>query len=194
MSQPELISAVVPVVNALEGCSIRYYLGGSLASSVHGVPRASIDADLIADFPEDKIGPFVDALSDTYYVEGESIRAAIGERSSFNLIHLATMMKIDVFILKESSYDRTSFERATGAGPVVSLGGNDFVVATAEDTILHKLLWYRKGGEVSERQWTDVTGILSSQGSSLDMDYLGKWAKEIGVSDLLEKILEEASS
>jgi hypothetical protein len=62
-------------------------------------------------------------------------------------------------------------------------------VATAEDTILAKLSWYRAGGEVSQVQWSDVLGIVGAQGAELDFEYLREWAERIGVRDLLEKLL-----
>ncbi len=65
-------------------------------------------------------------------------------------------------------------------------------VASAEDTLLAKLEWYRMGGEVSERQWRDVLGALKVQAGALDLEYLHRWASELGVDDLLERALTQS--
>jgi hypothetical protein len=65
-------------------------------------------------------------------------------------------------------------------------------VASAEDTVLTKLEWYRMGSEVSERQWRDVLGVLKVQAERLDLAYLRRWAAALGVADLLEQALSQA--
>ena len=180
--------ALVPVIEALDELGIAYYIGGSLASSLHGIPRSTMDVDLVAMLEPSQVLEFVGKLQDQYYVDEQTVREAIQRRSSFNLIHFDTSLKIDVFVLKPRDYDQEAFRRrAHGEGP-------DGVLtwATPEDTVLAKLEWYRLGGETSERQWLDVLGVMKVQAEALDLAYLRQWAPELGVADLLERALVDA--
>jgi len=68
VTAPDLLSALTPVLDALRGLGVRHYVGGSIASSAHGVPRASIDADVVAELLPVHVAPLVSALRDSYYV------------------------------------------------------------------------------------------------------------------------------
>lgn len=188
MTEPDLLVALAPVLGTLRGLGVRHYVGGSIASSAHGVPRASIDADVVAELGPGHASSFVAALRDAYYVSEERVRDAIARRASFNVIHLETMVKVDVFVSRDRPFDRRTFDRARTA-PFE--GGNELPVSSPEDTVLAKLEWFRRGGEVSERQWTDVTGVLRA-GGVLDEAYLRQGALELGVADLLSRALDEA--
>ena len=188
---PEPIQATLLVVEALEALGVPYLIGGSLASAVHGVVRTTMDADLVADLRPEHAEPLAQALGDAFYVDAASIRDAIRHRSSFNVIHLESMFKVDIFIPKQRPFDRTQLQRRTKQ-VIATEPEREAYVATAEDTILAKLEWYRRGGEVSDRQWQDVLGVLKVQGNRLDLAYLRQWAASLGVSDLLEKALTEA--
>jgi len=176
------------VLVALRGLGVRHYVGGSIASSAHGVPRASIDADVVAELGPAHGSALAAALRDAYYVSEERVRDAIARRASFNVIHLETMVKVDVFVSRDRPFDRRAFERARTA---LFEGGNELPVSSPEDTVLAKLEWFRRGGEVSERQWTDVMGVLRA-GAAPDEAYLRQGALEIGVADLLGRALDEA--
>ena len=190
MKLPEPIPVTLLVIEALEALGVPYFLGGSLASSVHGVLRTTKDADVVADLRLKHVQPLARALSDAFYVDAESIKDAIRHQSSFNVIHLETMFKVDVFILKGRPFDAAQFGRR--ATQVIATDPERCAyVASAEDTILAKLEWYRKGGEVSEQQWRDVLGVLKVQGDRLDYGYLRHWAVQLSVADLLERALSE---
>jgi len=188
VSEDALLDALAPVLDALEALNVRHYLGGSLASSAHGIPRASIDADLVADLRPGHAAPFLAALGDRYYVSEARVRDALERRSSFNLIHLQTMLKVDVFVAKERAFDRRALDRARPE-PLDARGGRRVPLASAEDIILAKLEWYRRGGEVSERQWTDVLGVIRVARERLDLPYLRELAADLAVLDLLERAL-----
>lgn len=190
MTTPELWAALDPVLRVLRDLEVRHYVGGSIASSAHGVARASIDADVVAELAEPHERGFVAALRDAYYVPEARVRDAILRRASFNVIHLETMLKVDVFVSRGRPFDRRAMERASEA--LGAAGGRPLPLASAEDTVLAKLEWYRRGGETSERQWTDVLGVIRVGGSALDRPYLVAGAKELGVGDLLERALQEA--
>jgi hypothetical protein len=187
VSTADLFVALVPVLEVLRRLGVRHYVGGSIASSAHGVPRSSIDADVVAELGPPHAAPFVAALRQGYYVPEERVRDAILRRASFNVIHLETMVKVDVFVARDRPFDRRALERAEDTP---AEGGSEIPVSSAEDTVLAKLEWYRKGGETSERQWGDVTGLLRVR--SLDEAYLRQGAVELGVTDLLERALAEA--
>jgi hypothetical protein len=188
----DLLSALTPVIEALEALGVAHYIGGSLASSAHGVPRASIDADVIADLGPGHVAPFVARLQGAYYVDEVRVRAAIDVRRSFNLIHLATMFKVDVFASKRRPFDREALRRARPESLEDTPGARRFLVASPEDTLLAKLEWFRAGGEVSDRQWADVVGVLKTGGPQLDYVYLRRWAAALDVGEQLERALLEA--
>ena len=187
MSQIPLFAALKPVIEAFEGLSVAYYLGGSVASSFYGVARTTLDADLVADLEAGHAPPLIARLGDEYYASQEAISDAIARKSCFNVIHLTTMFKVDVFVAKPGLYDRQALARRRSAA--VFLGGvaEDFMIASPEDVILSKLQWFRLGQQVSERQWQDVLGVLRVQGPRLDEAYLLKWARELGIGDLLAR-------
>lgn len=192
MIEPAVVAAVRPVAEALESLGVAYHVGGSLASSAHGVPRASIDADLIADLEPAHVEPLVGRLASTYYVPADSLRAAVAERRSVNLIHLETMFKIDLFVSRRRPFDREVRARARPEAFGEPPEARRFPVASAEDTVLAKLEWFRAGGETSERQWSDVVGVLKVA-THADEAYLRTWARELGVEDLLETARSEAA-
>ena len=187
----EPLAAVARVVDAFQTLGVDYLIGGSIASSVFGEPRQTIDADLIARLLGKHADPLVAKLSREFYADLPSIRSAIQRQSSFNLIHLDTATKVDVFVRWRDPFAQSQFERrqekSVGSSPELKL-----FFASAEDTVLAKLEWYRKGGCVSEKQWRDLLGVLKVQSNSLDRAYLNRWAACLEVSDLLTRALTEA--
>jgi hypothetical protein len=191
MTASDLLRALGPVVETLEALGVPYYLGGSVASSVHGLPRTSIDADVVADLGLDHVAPLVVRLADRYYLDEGRIRSAVESRRSFNLIHLDTMFKIDMFVSKRRPYDLEALRRARPASLEDSAGSRGFAVASPEDTVLAKLEWFRAGGEVSDRQWADIVGVLRARAGDIDVPYLERWAAVLGIADLLDRARRE---
>jgi hypothetical protein len=183
----EPIAVTLQVIEVLDRLGVRYVIGGSLASALHGVARTTMDADLVADLKPQHVRPLVESLQGSFYVDEGAVRDAVVNRRSFNAIHLATMFKVDVFIPKGRPFDLAQLDHA--AAQLVATDPDRLAyVASAEDTILAKLDWYRKGGEVSDRQWRDVMGIVRVQGDRLDWAYLRRQAASLGVVDLLERL------
>jgi len=189
----ESLSVVLHVIDILDELQVRYHLGGSFASAIHGVPRQTMDADLVVDLDTARVASLVDRIRDGFYIDLDVAREAVIRHSSFNAIHLSTGFKVDFFVKGTSEFDEVELERSqptqVSADPPRSV-----MVKTAEDTILRKLQWYRSGGEVSDRQWRDVLGMIAAVGESLDRDYLQRWATKLGVSDLLERATAQLES
>jgi hypothetical protein len=191
LTSSDLIAALEPVLRALEALNVRAYVGGSVASSVHGVPRASIDADIVANLESEHVGPFVERLQGAYYVDETRVRAAVTTRRSFNAIHLPTAFKVDVFAAKRRPFDAEALRRARPELLEDSPDAPRFAVASAEDIVLAKLEWFREGGEVSDRQWADVVGVLKTASTRIDQAYLTRWAAALRVQDLLDRARRE---
>lgn len=187
LSEP--ISVTLRVTSAFEYLGISYLIGGSLASTLYGIVRATMDADLVADIKSSNVSAFVALLEEEFYIDSEMILDAIQHTSSFNLIHIETMFKVDVFILKQRSFDQNQMQRRVSQSVGDSLTDQAFF-STAEDIVLAKLEWFRAGNEVSERQWRDILGVLDLQSDRLDFDYLRKWAAVLNLQDLLQKALQ----
>ncbi|MCH7990246.1 MAG: hypothetical protein IID46_13985 [Planctomycetes bacterium] len=193
MSHPDMLTALRPVVYSLQRMNVRYFVGGSVASSVYGVGRTTLDVDLVAELSLEQIAPLVEDLKDAFYISENMIRDAVKRQSCFNVIHLGTMFKVDIFIPKTRQFDRYAISRIRKDTLGFDESEMEVFVASPEDVILNKLDWYRKGDEVAQRQWDDVIGVMKIQKKTLDFDYLQKWAGELNVSDLLERVISEAS-
>jgi len=179
------------IITVFEELGIPYFIGGSLASAIHGVVRSTNDVDIVADLKLEHILPLKNALQSEFYIDEDMIKEAIERKSYFNLIYLELMFKVDIFIASNHPYIQEQFKRR-GKETIIRDSEKSAYVATPEDTILSKLDWFRKGGGISDRQWMDVLGIIKVQGKQLDMDYLHDWADKLNLGDLLKKGLEEA--
>jgi len=186
----DIVRALASVVDALDALGRTYRVGGSVASSALGVPRSTLDVDIVCELRDEDVASFVAALRAAYYVDEDMVRDAIRRRASFNVVHLDTMMKVDVFVARGGAYDRVALSRVVRKALDESARAYD--LATAEDIVLRKLEWYRLGNEISQRQWRDVIGVLQVQRGSLDRAYLEHWARELGLEALLERAMREA--
>jgi hypothetical protein len=180
-------AAILPVVAAFTSLRVRYYIGGSVASSAYSLPRTTYDVDIVADMQPRHVAPLIAALAPDYYLDRGDILAAISRRSSFNMTHQTTGINIDIFIPQDRPFDRVQFERVQAH----TLPGADQPVnlASPEDVLLNKLVWYELGDRVSDQQWRDVQAILRVQAGALDQAYLRHWAAELSVGQLLEVAL-----
>jgi len=179
------------VVRAFEALRIPYFLGGSMASSVHGIYRATADADFVAAVRPHHAEPLAGMLQPAFYAEPAAIQAAAAAHRSFNVIHLDTMLKVDVFVAEPDPFLAMQLRRRVlqAIGPD---GAASLYIASPEDTILAKLRWCQDGGGVSDRQWNDVLGVLKVQAPTLDRAYLREWAQELRLTDLLRRALADA--
>ena len=187
-SREDLVSALQTVRAIFDALQIQFFVGGSVASSFHGAMRSTMDVDLVADLSPEHVGPILEAVADEYYASESAMRDAIEHRSSFNLIHLPTSFKVDVFVNRGREFDKSSFARSTVIRLGTAANGVDVPIASVEDILLAKLDWYRIGNEVSERQWDDVTRLVKLSRTKLDWTYLESVAPTINVSDLLDRL------
>ena len=192
MKNLDIIDAIRPIIKAFEKLGILYYISGSIASSAYGVARATLDVDMVSELKNEHIHPFVEMLKAEYYIDEEMILDAVKHKSSFNIIHLESMFKVDIFLKKDRPYSREVFERKRKENLDEEKGDAEFFIASSEDVILNKLEWFRMGGEISERQWNDILGVIKVQGDLLDKEYLYHWAIELGVAELLKKAFRES--
>jgi hypothetical protein len=187
----ESLKAALAAAAELEKLGVRWFLGGSLASSIHGVPRATFDADIMADIRPQHVSVLIKNLGEAWYADENAIMEAIRERTSFNLIHLDTAMKVDVFVPKLRRFDASEFTRCRRI-KILENPPIEASVCCAEDVVIAKLEWYRLGGGQSERQWGDILGVLRLNQGKLDEALLRANAEELGVTDLLERAFSEA--
>jgi hypothetical protein len=187
-----VLDVAVAVGEAIESVGGSYFVGGSLASSLQGEPRATNDIDIVVALPIGGVPALVRTLGADFEVDTDMLRDALLHGRSCNIFHLPSVTKVDLFAVGPSPYDETEFARRQRV-PVGS-GGRSLVVKTAEDTVLRKLLWHREGGLVSERQWRDVVGVLRFSGGRMDQQYVASWAVRLGIGDLLERARGEAGS
>ncbi|MFN3649756.1 MAG: hypothetical protein ACK47B_09245 [Armatimonadota bacterium] len=180
------------LARTFDALSVPYLIGGSVATSIYGELRTTQDIDFVALFRESQIPAFVEALRHEFYVHEEMIRSALRHHTCFNVIHLESMDRADVFLPADDARFRQELDRRRAVRLDVNDPGSSVFVASPEDAVLHKLEWYRDGGGVSDRQWRDVLGVLKVQGSSLEIDYLRGWADRLTFRDLLERALGES--
>lgn len=192
MSHPDLLAALCPVVELFGKLGVRYYVGGSVASSMYGKARNTLDVDVVADLAAGQVPDFIAALAADYYVSETAVQSAVVNRRSFNLIHNKTAFKVDVFIPQDRDYDRAALERIREDRLGDAESSAVVYVASAEDVIVKKLESYRLGNEVSQQQWEDVVKVIELQGDRLDTEYMKHWARELNVLDLLENAFGDA--
>lgn len=178
------------LARALETAGVRYAIGGSLASSRHGELRATNDVDVLVELGPVMLPKLVKALGGDFHLDLEAAERAVREGGTFTAIHLKEFVKIDFFVASEEKLHRLQLERREAVA--LSPSGPPVYFTSAEDTILAKLVWFRRSDGVLERQLRDVLGILKTRGRDLDLAYLGHAAAILGVGDLLARLREEA--
>jgi hypothetical protein len=193
MKKNEIAEALEPVIKTFDELGILYYIGGSIASSAYGIARTTLDIDMVSNLIPSNIKPLTERLKEKYYIDAEMISEAIKRQSSFNILHLDTMLKIDVFILKSREYSQKAFERKIKDKLEEDPDSISIYLCSPEDIILNKLEWYKSGGEISERQWNDIAGVIKVQSNNLDKEYLRRWASQLELFDLLEKAFSECN-
>jgi hypothetical protein len=176
------------VLSAFDRLEIPFLISGSVASSFHGIPRNTNDIDIVADIQRNQLPAFFEVLGPDFLADPIAAADAIDHGRAFNLIHSKAALKFDIFPVGQDAFGHSELRRRHFAVTTIpGLEHIEFPVASPEDSILSKLVWYRTTGDTSDRQWRDILSVLSIQKNRLDRGYLDEWAAKLGVSDLLLK-------
>lgn len=185
------LELVAHVAEMLDDLGIAYALGGSMASSLVGEPRSTVDVDIAIKLENQAGVALLERAGAEFYVPIDAARSAIDARSSFNLVDTAHGLKVDLFVLGEGLLDRMQIERRMS---VTIPGLADRIwVTSPEDQVLRKLDWYRSTGNESDQQWRDVVGILRVHGEAMNRVYLEETARELNLGELLENATHAAN-
>jgi hypothetical protein len=180
------------LLEVFDRLEVAYMIGGSGASSMHGLVRTTGDLDIVARIAVEDVQSLVTELREDFYIDEQHVHAALEHARSFNVIHLGSSYKFDIFPLTADRYQQMQFGRRRYEKSSIFTGEPlELAVSSPEDVILSKLRWFHQGGEVSEQQWNDVLGVIAVQGQNLDLRYLREWAEYLRISKLLEQALEE---
>jgi hypothetical protein len=188
---PDPIAVALQVAGILDRLGIPHLVGGSVASSIFGEPRATEDVDIVAALPASRVDELIGALEGEFYVPVESARKAAQTGGSFSLIHSVSIIKVDIFLTRDDPLTTAQLDRRRQI-VLTEEAGQTLTVASPEDLVLQKLRWYERGGGTSDRQWRDVLGILKVQGERLDFDYLRRQAAAVGLDAPFARALREA--
>jgi len=193
MNSPQELQVLRRLTDVFDGLNIVYAIGGSKASSVYGVVRFTQDADI-------NVQPFLsvadklyEMLRDDFHISKQAMYQALKSRGSFNIIHFETSFKIDVFVQADNDFEEQLLSRRRKINLGDSLEKSLYFVSP-EDIILLKLKWYNQDGCVSERQWSDVLGVLAVQAERLDFKYLTQWAVKLGLNELLQRAILQSQT
>lgn len=148
------LDTLIPVVDACDACQIAYYIGGSIATIAHGVPRTTLDVDIIVELSHAQVDRFVALVDQDFYIQAADIHDAITHRSSFNLVHFASMLKIDMFVAPLRPFDLAKAQRVVEM-QLTTTSTRRFRVTSPEDIVLQKLEWYALGGRCQ-----NVSGMI----------------------------------
>jgi hypothetical protein len=185
------IRIIKKVVEVFDKNDVKYLVGGSLASSLHGIPRATQDVDIVADLRGKDIVKIGELFSVDFFVDIEMIQKAVASKSSFNIIEKDNIFKVDIFVM---GYDEASTMEMSRRVLYNIANEEDnkqsIFICSAEDIIAHKLYWYNLGECVSERQWNDVLNVIKIQKNTLNNEYLKQICLVRGVFELLEKAMK----
>jgi hypothetical protein len=184
------LDVVERLVDVLDSLGIAYAIGGSVASSAYGTMRFTQDADIAVQVSSSVADRLFELLKDEFYISRGAMEEALRSHGSFNVIHFETSFKIDLFVQGPGEFERQVLARSRKF-TLTESGRRDLSVVSPEDIVLLKLRWLKETGGTSERQWSDVLGVLGVQGEALDYGYLAEWAKKLGVDELLDRAISE---
>jgi hypothetical protein len=196
MQPIDLMAVMLPARHAFDELRVPYYLGGSIASSLHGMQRLAQDIDLVVDLGEATLPSLLALLQQHYLLDEDEIRKAVRARMSFPLIHLDSLMKVDVVLSKQDAFD--TFMRQLVTPHRVDDHYPPFRLASASEMILFKLRRYqrdersRTDGMQDDAEWNDILGMLKVQGPDLDMALLAEWVGKPDVMETWQRALVDA--
>jgi hypothetical protein len=161
-------------IRRLNAIELNYMITGSTASNVWGIPRTTHDVDIVVQLAPADVPKVLAAFSKGFFIQEISVRGIFQPPHQFNAIDGDSGFKIDVWLLRTAAFERGAFQRRKRE----SIFGEIAWVSTAEDVLLHKLYWNKLSP--SDRQLGDAAGVVAVQAGNLDLEYLRRWAKELG--------------
>lgn len=184
----ELAVLIGTIFDRLE---LPYFISGGLASAILGERRTTEDVDIaVARLNVENARSLIAELSEFYVSETTVEEALQGQTSTFNIIHLTSAIKADIYPIRDNDEYR---QNAIARRKKLDLGnGMEFYIGTPEDIVLQKLVWYGIAGNESAKQWRDILGILKLQKEALDLEYLWQWAEILDVLEELDRAFTEA--
>ncbi|WP_413167993.1 hypothetical protein ACL6C3_14865 [Capilliphycus salinus ALCB114379] len=192
LQDPIELAAVIG--SLFEQLAIPYFVGGGLASSILGETRTTVDADIAILLNDINLLPrLIETMEGEFYLSEIAIEEALtGRTNTFNVIHLTSALKADIYLIRNSDeFRKTAMSRRQKIYPTGS-PELSFYLCTAEDIVLQKLIWYQMTGRTSHKQWRDILGVLKLQAERLDFQYLQGWSQQLNVTQELQQALDEA--
>jgi hypothetical protein len=192
----ELLAVMLPARRTLEDLNVPYYLGGSIVSSLHGMQQLARDIDLVVDFGERMPPSLFAALGQHYLLDEDEAREAVREHRPFPLIHLDSLMKLDVVFPKRDTFSTSM--RPLIRGYTLDERYPPIQLASATEMLLFKVQRYqrdersRTDGMQDDAEWNDILGMLKVQGPDLDLPLLEKWAGALAMTDTWQRALVDA--
>lgn len=177
--------AFCAALKAVADANVPHMVVGSVAASFHGLGRSTHDVDLVVAVSSDDVSKLVSTLEPDFYVDSEMAASAVKAKDMFNAIHYEAGFKIDFWVLADDDFSKKQFERRI----CINVEGIEACIATAEDTILSKLKWYKMGH--SDRQVSDIKEVIQVNADTLDMAYIREWARKEHIDKVLELVLGE---
>lgn len=177
---------LIEVAEILKKLKISYLVTGGMAVVIWGRPRFTADIDIVIELTRAKADFLAKALkwlSKSGYIDDADIKEALQTRGEFNFIDPITGVKVDFWILKNEAFDYSRLKRRVAKKVL----GKRIFFTSPEDLILIKLVWHRESG--STRQLEDVESIFRISGKKLDIQYLNRWAKKLGVLKILKEFI-----
>ena len=186
----EPLTIALLAAEPLERMGVRWLVGGSVASSLYGIPRATLDVDLVADLSPEQVPGLSAMWSEHFLADERMILEAVERKRTCNLIHLDSALKIDIFVAGPDPWIAQELEHRHIVAIPTPEGMAHLPFAAPEDVLLHKLKWFLEGDKVSDRQWGDILGMVRIRGEALDTDHLRRWIGHLRIPDgILEAAL-----
>lgn len=196
MYPAQLMAAVHPILSAFDELHVPYYLGGSIASSLHGMQHMAQDIDLIVDLPEQSLPSLLPLFQQHYVFDGNMAFQTAREQASFSLVHLNSLMKIDLVFTNMDEFNVSMRQLITRH--ILDEQRSPLPIASAYEMILFKLQRYQEkershaNGMHDDAEWNDILGMLKVQGTALNLTFLERWSKKLCILDALRKALIDA--
>ena len=169
------------VTQRLERSRIPYMVTGSVALQTYAVPRMTRDIDVVVEIKENDVGKLLELFEKDYYIDAESIKEAVREKSMFNVIHNTHLVKVDLIVRKESEYREVEFARRQRT----KVGDLNIWVVSPEDLLISKLWWAKDS--LSSLQLGDAEKLLK-EATNMDLTYAERWIKVLGLQDLYLRV------